>query len=215
LIDALERTFARTNKSIDIRALFGGIIEPYFVCDTCGRKSLRDEEFCDLSLLVQGMPSLEASLAAFIAPEVIEGYRCSDCNQVGNPLRASTLKLLPPILLLQLRRFDFDYTTFNRIKINSRFEFPWVLDMTPYTKDAGVDNKNNLNNNLNNNKYDLATVFVHTGGAHGGHYYVYAKDFERQVWYAIIVFVERHSTRLSLSLSLSRYNHTDLCILLE
>ena len=38
----------------------------------------------------------------------------------------------PPILTIQLKRFVFDMTTFETIKLNSSFEFPDVLDLTEF-----------------------------------------------------------------------------------
>lgn len=35
----------------------------------------------------------------------------------------------PYLLTLQLKRFDFDYTTMHRIKLNDRMTFPEELDM--------------------------------------------------------------------------------------
>lgn len=38
----------------------------------------------------------------------------------------------PYLLTLQLKRFDFDYTTMHRIKLNDRMSFPEELDMGPF-----------------------------------------------------------------------------------
>lgn len=38
----------------------------------------------------------------------------------------------PYLLTLQLKRFDFDYTTMHRIKLNERMTFPEELDMSPF-----------------------------------------------------------------------------------
>ena len=52
------------------------------------------------------------------------------------PLPPSTQGLrflhLPYLLTLQLKRFDFDYTTMHRIKLNDRMTFPEELDMSPF-----------------------------------------------------------------------------------
>lgn len=37
-------------------------------------------------------------------------------------------------LIMHLKRFEFNYETFQRDKVNDRFEFPLVLDMYPYSK---------------------------------------------------------------------------------
>jgi ubiquitin carboxyl-terminal hydrolase 7 len=38
----------------------------------------------------------------------------------------------PPVLHLQLKRFDFDLQTLRNYKVNSRFEFPRELDIRKY-----------------------------------------------------------------------------------
>ncbi|KAJ1470786.1 hypothetical protein T484DRAFT_1846538, partial [Baffinella frigidus] len=39
---------------------------------------------------------------------------------------------LPSLLTLHLRRFDYDYQTSRRVKVNDRQEAPLVLDMAPF-----------------------------------------------------------------------------------
>lgn len=47
------------------------------------------------------------------------------------------IKKLPPVLAIQLKRFDYDWERECAIKFNDYFEFPRELDMEPYTV-AGV-----------------------------------------------------------------------------
>ena len=53
---------------------------------------------------------------------------------VINALASQGLRFLhfPYLLTLQLKRFDFDYTTMHRIKLNDRMTFPDELDMSPF-----------------------------------------------------------------------------------
>lgn len=52
----------------------------------------------------------------------------------GLSLSSQGLRFLhfPYLLTLQLKRFDFDYTTMHRIKLNDRMTFPEELDMSPF-----------------------------------------------------------------------------------
>lgn len=43
------------------------------------------------------------------------------------------IKHLPNILLVSLRRFEFDFDRMARVKVNDYCEFPMELDMEPYT----------------------------------------------------------------------------------
>lgn len=53
----------------------------------------------------------------------------SDCWVCSQGLR---FLHFPYLLTLQLKRFDFDYTTMHRIKLNDRMTFPEELDMSPF-----------------------------------------------------------------------------------
>ena len=46
---------------------------------------------------------------------------------------------LPPVLHLQLKRFEFDMTTMVMAKVNTRFAFPEELDMAPFMTDLPED----------------------------------------------------------------------------
>ena len=39
---------------------------------------------------------------------------------------------MPKLLNIILRRFDFDYFTFQRLKVNDRVQFPFVLNFNKY-----------------------------------------------------------------------------------
>ena len=43
------------------------------------------------------------------------------------------VKKLPPVLTIQLKRFEYDFERVCAIKFNDYFEFPRNLDMEPYT----------------------------------------------------------------------------------
>ena len=68
----------------------------------------------------------------FLKSEIINDYKCDACSQKGISKRV-LLSAIPNVLAVQLCRFDFDLTTFQRKKINSRFEVPAELNLEPYT----------------------------------------------------------------------------------
>jgi ubiquitin C-terminal hydrolase len=69
-------------------------------------------------------------------------------------------------LTLDLNRFDFDYNTLQRVKVNDRFEFPLELDVSPFLDPEAVEIPENC-------QYELKSVIIHRGGAYGGHYHAY------------------------------------------
>ena len=48
-------------------------------------------------------------------------------------MKRLAIKKLPPILVIQLKRFDYDFERDAAVKFNDYFEFPRELDMEPYT----------------------------------------------------------------------------------
>lgn len=67
------------------------------------------------------MKSVTESLEYFLKPEVLDGdnqYYCQACAKKVDAVKGLKFDRLPYLLSLQLKRFDFDYTTFQRIKLN-------------------------------------------------------------------------------------------------
>lgn len=69
-------------------------------------------------------------------------FRMTFLTVLFYPLQVDTvkrllIKKLPPVLAIQLKRFDYDWERECAIKFNDYFEFPRELDMEPYTV-AGV-----------------------------------------------------------------------------
>lgn len=87
------------------------------------------------------------------------------CNKKCEALRGSKIRSLPPILTISLNRFEFDMQTYERKKVNDRFEFGLDLDFSVYTETEQDDAQ-----------YELQTVIIHMGSAQGGHYHAYIRD---------------------------------------
>ncbi len=98
---------------------------------------------------------------------------------------------LPPVLQLQLKRFEYDPERDTMIKINDRFEFPEILDLTQFLSEAAAE-KVDPNETAAEQKgcaaastehpapvYSLHSVLVHSGNVHGGHYYAYIRPLPR------------------------------------
>lgn len=69
-------------------------------------------------------------------------------------------KGLPPVLQCHLKRFNYDWQTDTMAKLNSRFDFPEVLDLSALcgTKEGAAST------------YDLQAVVIHMGQFGVGHY---------------------------------------------
>ena len=92
------------------------------------------------SVPIRGIKTLQEALEQmFCVEEQMTGDSqlwCDKSNCKVDAVRSSSFKVLPNLLAIQLKRFDFCMQTFQEIKVNSRLEFPFDLDMFPYTQAA-------------------------------------------------------------------------------
>lgn len=79
------------------------------------------------------------------------------------------------MLQLSLTRTKYDEVTWDRLKVNDRFEFPLELDMSRYMSSC-ADGQRELALGPDNYNYDLKSIIIHQGGPYGGHYWCYVKD---------------------------------------
>ena len=63
-------------------------------------------------------------------------YYCEKCEKKINTLKRCCIKRMPNVLFLVLKRFEFNFDTMTKFKINDYIEFPMELDMTEYSQDA-------------------------------------------------------------------------------
>ena len=148
LFDAIEKSFQGTPEENMIKKLYEGEMIDYVRCENCKNESKRQDTFLDLSLTVKSKfdniynESLEKALLTFIKPEVLnEGnqYYCENCKSKQDAVKGLKFKKLPYILVVQLKRFDLDYETFQRIKLNDKVTFPLILNANPFVGDMKID----------------------------------------------------------------------------
>jgi ubiquitin carboxyl-terminal hydrolase 9/24 len=59
--------------------------------------------------------------------ETENAYFCELCSKKVDTVKRLCVKKLPPILVIQLKRFDYDFEREQAIKFNDYFEFPREL----------------------------------------------------------------------------------------
>jgi len=133
-------------------------------CHTCGTQEIIENGEAILRLKVTSR--LEESVTNFFAPENIDDYKCVCCGHKENITRTSIMNSSPNTLIVSLNRFTF--TNGKAAKLNSRVEFPDILEM-PEVK----------------GKYVLTGVIVHQGGSGGGHYFSFVKSPHANFWYTL------------------------------
>ncbi|KAI8492070.1 ubiquitin-like protein-specific protease [Branchiostoma belcheri] len=178
LFSAIESSLVGTSGQELIANLYHGTLVNQIICGVCGRISTREEDFQDLTVAVAGYPSLQHALTdQYVEMERLEGknqYRCEQCNKLVNARKGARLKKLPPILSFSLLRFSYDYVKWERYKETGKFTFPKELDMAVFCQDAEQET---------DTMYELFSVVIHKGSAHGGHYHAYIRDVDRLgVW---------------------------------
>ncbi|PRP87509.1 ubiquitin domain-containing protein [Planoprotostelium fungivorum] len=196
LFDHLESSLKGTHQEHLLKNVFSGTLCNQLICKECPHSSERDEPFYTLSVEISRQKDINQSLKSFIKGEMLvddNKYFCDKCNRAVETLKRCVIKDLPNMLLLHLKRFEFDYEKMKHIKLNDRCEFPMVLDMEPYTKEGvasaeqadGTTRQEMGENDVGREtedrvpsyyQYELVGVVVHSGTADFGHYYSFIKE---------------------------------------
>ena len=152
-----------------------------------GKLVVREKEEAMLvaNLECRGMASVEHALQKFVTADVLDGDNQYEATIYGadGVVETGTVRVdaekgcgfgaLPTYLKLKLQRFDMDWATMQRVKLDDSVSFPMRLDMGQYLhrrKDGAAPGP----------LYDLFSVLVHTGSAHAGHYIAYVRDIEAE-----------------------------------
>lgn len=134
-----------------------------------------------IRLEIKDKKSLEEALKEFIKGEVLEGdnaYMCERCDAKVKAVKRVCLKTLPEILIVTLKRFEFDYETMEKFKLNTYCSFPNIVNVLPFTRD-GIDNDYEVDKSQY--EYRLKGVVIHYGVSEAGHYTSYIQT-EQDKW---------------------------------
>ncbi|XP_044462356.1 ubiquitin C-terminal hydrolase 12-like isoform X3 [Mangifera indica] len=180
LCEKLEDKMKGTVVEGTIQQLFEGHHMNYIECINVEYKSTRKESFYDLQLDVKGCRDVYASFDKYVEVERLEGDNKYHAEQHGlQDARKGVLFIdFPPVLQLQLKRFEYDFMRDTMVKINDRYEFPLQLDLD---RENGKYLSPDADRSVRN-LYTLHSVLVHSGGVHGGHYYAYIRPTLSDQW---------------------------------
>ena len=165
-----------------LEQVLGGMLVNQIVCRTCpAHRSEKDESFTSLPVDIRNKSGLLESLTSFVQGELLEGdnqWVCEACGRKVDAVKRQTVKTLPQMLCIQLKRFEYDYETMQRLKVKDRFEFPTELDMRPFTREGMDEPADAAPAATPDDKYayTLMGVVVHSGSAFAGHYYSYIRE---------------------------------------
>ncbi|XP_052185773.1 ubiquitin C-terminal hydrolase 12-like [Diospyros lotus] len=181
LCEKLEDKMKGTVVEGTIQQLFEGHHMNYIECINVDYKSTRKESFYDLQLDVKGCRDVYASFDKYVEVERLEGDNKYHAEQHGlQDAKKGVLFIdFPPVLQLQLKRFEYDFMRDTMVKINDRYEFPLQLDLD---RENGKYLSPDADRRVRN-LYTLHSVLVHSGGVHGGHYYAYIRPTLSDQWF--------------------------------
>jgi len=107
-----------------------------------------------------------------------DAWYCDRCKEHKQAWKKLEFHCTPPVLVLQLKRFQ--YTRHSRERLDTPVRFPLEgLDLAPFctaSAQASCD--------ANVMMYDLAGLSTHIGSLGGGHYVAYCRSSEDGEWYS-------------------------------
>nr|XP_033805269.1 probable ubiquitin carboxyl-terminal hydrolase FAF-X isoform X2 [Geotrypetes seraphini] len=205
LVDSLDEALKALGNPAMLSKVLGGSFADQKICQGCPHRYECEESFTTLNVDIRNHQNLLDSLEQYVKGDLLEGanaYHCEKCNKKVDTVKRLLIKKLPPVLAIQLKRFDYDWERECAIKFNDYFEFPRELDMEPYTvagvaklegdevtpENQVIPNEQTESEQSGSTKYRLVGVLVHSGQASGGHYYSYiiqrnGGDGEKNRWY--------------------------------
>lgn len=187
LLDQVDEYLIKIGCDPLFKPFYEGLFSDQKICQGCPHRYEQEETFLALNLPVKSQ-SLKESLDQFVKGELLEGdnaYLCEKCGEKRNTVKRTCIKRLPQVLVIQLKRFGFDWEANRAVKFDYHFKFPWSLDMSPYTyhgvmeKEAhgpAGDSADEVFRRPGPALYDLTGVVVHNGQASAGHYYSYIRE---------------------------------------
>ncbi|KAK7043601.1 ubiquitin-specific protease ubp15 [Paramarasmius palmivorus] len=176
LQDKLESKMKGTKAEGAISKLFVGKMKSYIKCVNVDYESSRVEDFNDIQLNVKGLKNLYESFKDYVQVETLDGENKYQAEGFGlqDAKKGIIFESFPPVLHLQLKRFEYDIQRDAMVKINDRHEFPFEIDLDEFLSPGADRSKPWV--------YKLAGVLVHSGDLHGGHYFALIKPDRETRW---------------------------------
>lgn len=178
LMDKLETRMKGTEIDGCLNDIFVGKMKSFIRCVDVDYESSRVEDFWDIQLNVKGMAGIQQAFENYVALEMLDGDNKYDAAEFGlqKAEKGVIFESFPPVLHVQLKRYEYDFNYDQMVKINDRYEFTQNLDLKPYLDKSSP----NYNENW---EYELHGVLVHQGDVSVGHYYAMIKPSTEDKWF--------------------------------
>lgn len=180
LFDKLEELLKSMGNPGLLRGHIGGtLVHEIASCEAeFPYTTQRKEQFFRISLDVKNKKSLQEALDLYIKDDMLDGdnkYFCDVFNQKITARMRCMINTLENTVIIHLKRFEFDFSTMLRSKINDYCEFPININFRNWaiTEDRSEQYY----------EYELVGVLLHSGVADSGHYTSIIKDRKQQKWF--------------------------------
>lgn len=177
LMDNLEGKMKETAVDGALNKIFVAQMKSYVKCVNVDFESSRSEDYWDIQLNVKGMKDIMESFRDYIQEETLDGENQYQATGYGlqDAKKGVVFQSFPPVLHLQLKRYEYDFNRDMMVKINDRYEFPTEMDLSSFLEE-GSDMSEPW-------EYELHGVLVHSGDLNAGHYYALLKPTKNGHWY--------------------------------
>jgi ubiquitin carboxyl-terminal hydrolase 7 len=169
LMDKLDEKMKGTEAEGALTKMFVGKMKTYIACIGVEYESSRVEDFWDIQLNVSGNKNLDDSFKDYVQVETMDGENkyFAEGHGLQDAKKGVIFESFPPVLHLQLKRFEYDFQRDAMMKVNDRYEFPEIWDASPYLSEGADRSESWI--------YHLHGVLVHSGDLNAGHYYAFLK----------------------------------------
>jgi len=177
--DAIDawKNYLKRNKSLVVD-LFQGQLRNTCKCLECGHVNIRFEPFMYLSLPIsENAKSLDDCIDIYLQKETLRGadqWYCEKCKKHVDATKKSDLWIVPPILIVHLKRFK--YNDFG--KVGSKNDQPISYPVNEWDLKKFMTGRKGIYP-----VYDLYAVSNHMGSLGGGHYTATTLNRFDDVWY--------------------------------
>lgn len=177
LQDNLEGKMKGTEAEGAIQRLFVGKMKSYITCINVHYESSRVEDYYDIQLNVKGCKDVQDSFEKYIEVEFLDGENkyMAEGHGLQDAKKGVIFDSFPPVLHLQLKRFDYDIMRDAMVKINDRYEFPPSINLENFLSPEADRSEPH--------DYVLHGVLVHSGDLNGGHYFALLRPHPDGKWF--------------------------------
>lgn len=146
-------------------------------CKSCEAVTETVDPMIDLSLEINHLKKqqnvdLYDCLDLFTQEEKLDAMiSCKQCSTQSRATKTLKLKSIPPVLSIQLKRFNHNIMNDTSSKVETPVKVPLYLNIAPYCVDP---------NSTKDLVYELFSVICHIGSVNTGHYVVYTKTPQNQ-----------------------------------